>query len=56
MEPTTTAPAEAPAALSTLRPHPPVEVVELTGRTESESAEESPAEAEPAAEESALSR
>lgn len=44
------------AALSTLRPHPPVEVVELTDRTESEIADESPAEAEPAAEESALSR
>lgn len=44
------------AALSTLRPHPPVEVVELTDRTESEIADESPAESEPAAEESALSR
>lgn len=38
------------AALSTLRPHPPVEVVELTDRTESEIADQAPAE------ESALSR
>ena len=46
------------AALSTLRPHPPVEVVELTDRTESEIADEAPVEAEPAAdvEASALTR
>jgi hypothetical protein len=46
------------AALSTLRPHPPVEVVELTDRTESEIADQAPADAEPAAdvEASALTR